>query len=65
MAKDPVQSPAGWHIVKVEDVRPAELFPKFEDRKMELRHIMLQRKVQAFIHERVLGADVKDAPAKK
>lgn len=65
MAKDPVQSPAGWHVVKVEDVRPAELFPKFEDRKMELRHIMLQRKVQAFIHERVLGADVKDAPAKK
>lgn len=64
MAKAPVQSPAGWHVVKVEDIRDAQLFPKYEDRKEELRHILMQRKVQAFIHDKVLGADVKDAAAK-
>ena len=57
MDKVPVQSPAGFHVVKVEDVpRPAELYPKYEARKEELRHILLQRKVQAFIHEQVLRA---------
>ena len=61
MDKVPVQSPAGFHVVKVEDVRPAELYPKYEARKEELRHILLQRKVQAFIHEQVLRAEVKDA----
>ncbi len=64
MAKTPVQSPAGWHVLKVEDVRPAELFPKYEDRQAELRHVLMQRKVQAFIHNQVLGAEVKDAEAK-
>ncbi|MDO5532141.1 peptidyl-prolyl cis-trans isomerase [Sutterella sp.] len=63
-AKAPVQSPAGFHIVKVEDIRPAELFPKFEDRKEDLRHLLMQRKVQGFIHEQILRADVKDVPAK-
>ena len=64
MAKEPVQSPAGFHIVKVEDERPAQLFPKFEDRKEELRHLLMQRKVQQFIHEQILRADVKDVAAK-
>ena len=64
MAKEPVQSPAGFHVVKVEDERPAQLFPKFEDRKEELRHLLMQRKVQQFIHEQILRADVKDAAAK-
>ena len=41
MDKAPVQSPAGFHVVKVEDVRPAELYPKYEARKEELRHILL------------------------
>ncbi len=65
MASSPVQSPAGFHVVKVEDVRPAELFPKYEDRKEDLRYILMQRKVQAFIHEQVIAADVQDAAAKK
>lgn len=61
MSKTPVQSPAGYHVIKVEDTRKAQLFPKYEDRKMELRHILMQRHVKAFIHEQVLGADIKDA----
>ena len=61
MAKTPVQSPAGYHVIKVEDTRKAQLFPKYEDRKMELRHILMQRHVKAFIHEQILGADIKDA----
>ena len=60
VAKAPVQSPAGWHVVKVEDVRKAQLFPKYAERKEELRHLLMQRKVQAFIHEQVLGAVVED-----
>lgn len=65
VAKAPVQSPAGFHIVKVEDTRPAQIFPKFEERKEELRHLMMQRKVQAFIHEQKLRAVIEDVPAKK
>lgn len=61
MDKAPVQSPAGFHVVKVEDIRPAELFPKYEQRKEELRHLMMQRQVQAFIHEQVLRAVIEDA----
>ena len=61
MSKTPVQSPAGYHVIKVEDTRKAQLFPKYEDRKMELRHVLMQRHVKAFIHEQVLGADIKDA----
>ncbi len=65
MAKTPVQSPAGFHVVKVEDVRDSQLYPKYEARKEELRHILMQRKVQQFIHEQILRADIQDVPAKK
>lgn len=66
LAKEPVQSPAGFHVVKVEDVRDSELFPKYEERKNDLRHLLMQRKVQGFIHEQMLRADIKDVePAKK
>lgn len=61
MAKAPVKSPAGFHVVKVEDTRKAQLYPKYEERKMELRHMLMQRHVKAFIHDQVLGADIKDA----
>lgn len=61
----PVQSPAGFHVLKVEDIRKAELFPKFEERKEQIRHTLMQRKVQAFIHEEILRADIQDPAAKK
>lgn len=65
MSKTPVQSPAGYHVIKVEDIRKSELFPKFEDRKEEVRHLLMQRKVQSFIHEQILRAEVAEVPAKK
>lgn len=61
----PVQSPAGFHVLKVEDVRKAELFPKYEERKETIRHTLMQRKVQAFVHDQVLRADIQDPSAKK
>mgnify|MGYP000009653870 FL=1 len=65
MSKTPVQSPAGFHVLKVEDVRDAQLFPKYEERKEEVRHLLMQRKVQAFIHDQILRADIKDVEQKK
>lgn len=61
----PVQSPAGWHVVKLEDTRASQLFPKFEERKEELRHILVQRNVLDFIHDQVLRAKVEDTTTAK
>lgn len=60
MAKTPIQSPAGYHIVKLEDVRDAQNFPKFEEQKRTIRHLLMKRKINAFFHEQVIIADVKD-----
>ena len=59
MVKEPVQSASGFFILKLEDVRPAEMFPPYDKYKNELMHQLVNRKVQGFVQEAVKGADVK------
>ena len=60
MMKTPVQSPAGWHVVKLEGVRRTEGFPTYEQYKDEIERRLARQKLDEFIRESVRKADVKD-----
>lgn len=60
LVQTPVQTPAGYCVLKLEDVRPAQDFPKFEEHKQTIHHQLMQRKLNTFFHEQVIMADVKD-----
>ena len=47
MTETPVKSQFGWHIIRVDDVREAEM-PKFEDVKPQLQQQMTQQKLQKY-----------------
>ena len=47
MTQEPVKSQFGWHIIRVDDVRQAQL-PKFEEIKDQIAQQMKQQKVAAF-----------------
>lgn len=47
MTEAPVKSQFGWHIIRVDDVREAEM-PKFEDVKPQLQQQMTQQKLQKY-----------------
>ena len=46
----PVKSQFGWHVIRVDDVREAEM-PKFEDVKPQLQQQMTQQKLQKYQQE--------------
>jgi len=52
ITQKPVQSEFGYHVIKLEDVRPTE-FPEFEQVKPQLQNMLQQRKLAAF-HEELL-----------
>lgn len=47
MTDAPVKSQFGWHVIRVDDVREAEL-PKFDDIKPQLQQQMTQQKLQKY-----------------
>lgn len=47
MTDEPVQSQFGWHVIRVDDIRDAEL-PKFEEVKPQIVQQMTQQKLQKF-----------------
>ncbi len=47
MTDAPVQSQFGWHIIRVDDIRDAEL-PKFDEVKPQIVQQMTQQKLQKF-----------------
>lgn len=47
MTEAPVKSQFGWHIIRVDDVRDAQM-PKFEDIKPQLQQQMTQQKLQKY-----------------
>lgn len=49
MTDAPVQSQFGWHIIRVDDIRDAEL-PKFDEVKPQIVQQMTQQKLQKFQH---------------
>lgn len=50
MTDAPVKSQFGWHIIRVDDVREAEM-PKFDDVKPQLQQQMTQQKLQKYQQE--------------
>lgn len=47
MTDEPVKSQFGWHVIRVDDVRQAQL-PAFEDVKDQIAQQMQQQKLQAY-----------------
>lgn len=47
LTQEPVKSQFGWHVIRVDDVRQAEL-PKFEEIKPQIAQQMQQQKLQEF-----------------
>ncbi len=56
MTDEPVKTQFGWHIIRVDDVRPIAP-PPFEQVKAQLAQQMVQQKLQAF--EEKLRAQAK------
>lgn len=54
----PVQSQFGWHLIKVEDIRPATFSP-YDEVKNNLDQKLRQEAVQKFLEKETTDADVK------
>lgn len=50
LTQEPVKSQFGWHVIRVDDVRQAEM-PKFDDVKPQIAQQMQQQKLQDFQKE--------------
>lgn len=58
-ADKPLKSAGGWHIIRVEGTRKAELFPKFEEKKAEIEQVLMQQKLNQFVEDVVKSAKIK------
>lgn len=58
VAANPVQTPAGWQVVKVDDVRPFKI-PSFEESRQQLKVAVQNTRRQKFIEELLKKADIK------
>ena len=47
MTQEPVKSQFGWHVIRVDDIRQAEI-PKFDDIKPQIAQQMQQQKLKEF-----------------
>jgi peptidyl-prolyl cis-trans isomerase C len=58
VAAAPIQSPAGWHVIKVDDVRPFKI-PSFEEARPQIRQALLVQRRQAFVDGLLKGANIQ------
>jgi len=54
----PIQTPAGWVVVKVEDLRDYKI-PSFEEARVRIRQNLMMKRQQTFIEGLVKKADIK------
>jgi peptidyl-prolyl cis-trans isomerase C len=54
----PVQTPNGFHVIKVDDIRPAKL-PTLEEVKPQIAEALTQKKLQAYQQEMVKKAKIQ------
>ena len=50
LTDQPVQTPFGWHVIRLEDVRPLKI-PPFEEIKNNLTQRVLQRQFEGAVGE--------------
>lgn len=60
--RDPVKSEYGWHIIKLENIRPRTM-PEFEQAKGNIRQIVQQERVEALLKSIKDKAKIKIEPA--
>jgi peptidyl-prolyl cis-trans isomerase C len=58
VAAAPIQSPAGWHVIKVDDVRPFTI-PSLEEARPQVRQSLQVQRRQAFVEGLLKGADIQ------
>ena len=58
VAANPIQTPAGWQVVKVDDVRPFKI-PTFEESRPQLKAAVQNTRRQKFIEELLKKAEIK------
>jgi peptidyl-prolyl cis-trans isomerase C len=58
VAAAPIQSPAGWHVIKVDDVRPFTI-PSLEEARPQVRQSLQLQRRQAFVEGLLKGADIQ------
>jgi peptidyl-prolyl cis-trans isomerase C len=58
VTEKPVQTPNGFHVIKVDDIRPAKL-PTLEEVKPQIAEALTQKKLQAYQEELVKKAKVQ------
>jgi len=58
ITETPVHTQFGWHVIKLEDVRPAKV-PTLDEVKQQIAEQLQQKKVAAFRDELMAKAKVK------
>jgi peptidyl-prolyl cis-trans isomerase C len=58
VAAAPIQSPSGWHVVRVDDVRPFKI-PSFEDARPQIRQSLQVQRRQTFVEGLLKGAEIQ------
>ena len=58
ITETPVQTPNGFHVIKLDDVRPAKL-PTLEEVKPQVAEALQQKKLQAYQEEMVKKAKIQ------
>jgi peptidyl-prolyl cis-trans isomerase C len=58
ITQTPVQSQFGWHVIKLEDTRPAKV-PPFEEVKQQVAEQLQQRKLAAFREDLMKKAKIQ------
>jgi peptidyl-prolyl cis-trans isomerase C len=56
--KDPVQTQFGWHVIKLDDVRPLKV-PSFEEQKPQLTQLLQQQELKKIITDLRASAKIE------
>ena len=65
IAKKPIKTQLGWHIVKLEGVRPAQRFVNYQAESHALRQLLNQQRVQTYIDDLIKNAKISDLWTRK